>query len=69
LYCTLFGNGRQTFLLTDYYSGDRIENNDRRGERYPMYGERIGSYKVLVEKHEGKSNSEDLVVDGRVILK
>jgi hypothetical protein len=39
------------------------------GERYLMYFERRGSYGVLVEKHEGKSNSEDLEVDGRMILK
>jgi len=41
---------------------------ERERERYSMYGEKKGSYRVLVEKHEGKSNSEDLEVDGRVRL-
>jgi hypothetical protein len=34
-----------------------------------MYVERRGSYRILVEKHEGKSDSEDLEVDVSVILK
>jgi len=39
------------------------------GERYPIYFERRGSYRDLVEINEGKRNSEDQEVDGRVILK
>ena len=34
-----------------------------------MYFEKRGSYRVFVEKHEEKSNSEDLEVDARLILK
>jgi hypothetical protein len=32
-------------------------------------GERIGAYRILVGKTEGKYYVEDLVVDGRIILK
>jgi len=33
------------------------------------YGERRGAHRVLVGKREGKSNLEDLGIDGRIFLK
>jgi hypothetical protein len=44
----------------------RIRWGERERESYSKYVEKRGSYRVLVEKHERKSNSEDLEVDGRV---
>ena len=41
-------------LLTKYYSGDQIENNEMGGECSTYGGERRGVYRVLVRKPEGK---------------
>jgi hypothetical protein len=41
-------------LLIKYYSGDQIERNEM-GEARSTYGERSGSYRVLVGKREGKT--------------
>jgi len=32
-------------------------------------GERRGLYKVLLERTDGRNHLEDLVIDGRIILK
>ena len=40
-------------LLTKYCSGDQVEKNEIRGA-CSTYGERIGVYRVLVGKPEGK---------------
>ena len=42
-----------TVLLTQYCSGDKIEKNEMNGA-CSTYGERYGSYMVLVGKPEGK---------------
>jgi hypothetical protein len=34
-----------------------------------VYGERRGAYRILVGKPEAKNHLEDLVMDGRIILK
>jgi hypothetical protein len=39
------------------------------GRACSAYGERKDAYKVLVGKPEGKDNSQEPGVDGRIILK
>jgi hypothetical protein len=47
-------NFRQLYvLLTPYCSGDKIEKNEM-GGACSTYGEKIGAYRVLVGKPEGK---------------
>jgi hypothetical protein len=41
-------------LFTIYYSGDQIDGNEI-GEARRKYGERSGSYRILVWKPEGKT--------------
>jgi hypothetical protein len=55
-------------LLPKYYSGDQVKKNEM-GGACSTCEERRGAYRVLVKKPGGKSHLEDLVVDGRVILK
>ena len=50
-------------LLTQYYSGDKIEKNEMGGE-CSAYGERKGVYSALVGKPEVNTG-----VDGRIILR
>jgi hypothetical protein len=45
-----------------------VKNNER-GDACSTCGERRGAYMILVKKPGGKNHFEDLVVDGRVILK
>jgi hypothetical protein len=38
------------------------------GRSCSMHGEMRNAYKILFGKHEGKNHSEDLRVDGKIIL-
>jgi hypothetical protein len=40
-------------VLTQYYSGEQIERNEMSGE-CSRYVERRGTYRILVDKPEGK---------------
>ena len=39
------------------------------GRTCSTYGARRGACRVLVGKHEGRDHLEDLVIDGRIVLK
>jgi hypothetical protein len=53
-------------LFITHYQSDQIKNNDMGGARM---GERRGAYEVLVGKLKERNNLEDLVLNGRIILK
>jgi hypothetical protein len=53
-------------LLTQYCSGDKIENNGM-GGACSKHGEMRGVYRVLVGKPEGRDHLGDPGVDGRII--
>jgi len=55
-------------LLTQYFSGDKIEKNEMGGHVARM-GERRGICRVFVEKPEGKNHLEDPGVDRKIILR
>jgi hypothetical protein len=55
-------------LITKYYSGNQIEKNER-GRAYSTYGGKIGAYRILVLRPEGRRPLGDPGVDGRIILK
>jgi hypothetical protein len=42
-----------TVLITKYYSGNQIENNEM-GRACSTYGEKSGAYRILVGRPEGK---------------
>ena len=56
-------------LLTKYYSGDQIENNEMDGAGSTYGGQERCIQGFFLEKPEGKSHLEDPGVDGRIILR
>jgi hypothetical protein len=40
-------------LITKYYSGNQFEKNER-GRAYSTYGGKIGAYRILVWRPEGR---------------
>jgi hypothetical protein len=55
-------------MLTQYCSGDEMENNDN-GSACSTYGEGRGLYRVLMGKPEGKNPLGRTGLDGRIILR
>ena len=53
-------------LLTQYFSGDKIEKNEM-GRACSALGDRTGVYRVLVGKPEGKRPLGRPGVDGKII--
>jgi len=58
----------ETVLLTKYFSSDQIKNNDMGGQ-VPCNGETRGVYRRSWVNMKERNYSEDLGVDGMIVLK
>jgi hypothetical protein len=58
----------ETVLLTKYFSSDQIKKNDVGGQ-IPCNGERRGVYRCFWVNMKERNYSEELGVDGMIVLK